>query len=87
MDLLKDQKKAYWLFRQHYYKNEIGDENKNKLKERMIEGKKLADNYQKLAAEIQTVKKQIEKKKENKENKENKTFIKKKTIRKKEKDN
>jgi kinesin family protein 6/9 len=61
LDLLKDQKKAYWLFRQHYYKNEIGDENKNKLKERMIEGKKLADNYQKLAAEIQTVKKQIEK--------------------------
>ena len=59
LDLLKDQKKAYWLFRQHYYKNEIGDENKNKLKERMIEGKKLADNYQKLAAEIQ--KKQIEK--------------------------
>ena len=61
LDLLKDQKKAYWLFRQHYYKNEIGDENKNKLKERMIEGKKLADNYQKLVAEIQTVKKQIEK--------------------------
>ena len=61
LDLLKDQKKAYWLFRQHYYKNEIGDENKNKLKERMIEGKKLADNYQKLTAEIQTVKKQIEK--------------------------
>ena len=61
LDLLKDQKKAYWLFRQHYYKNEIGAENKNKLKERMIEGKKLADNYQKLAAEIQTVKKQIEK--------------------------
>ena len=61
LDLLKEQKKAYWLFRQHYYKNEIGDENKNKLKERMIEGKKLADNYQKLAAEIQTVKKQIEK--------------------------
>ena len=61
LDLLKDQKKAYWLFRQHYYKNEIGDENKNKLKERMIEGKKLADNYQKLVAEIQMVKKQIEK--------------------------
>ena len=61
LDLLKDQKKAYWLFRQHYYKNEIGDENKNKLKERMIEGKKLAENYQKLVAEIQMVKKQIEK--------------------------
>ena len=61
LNLLKEQNKAYWLFRQHYYKNEIGAENKNKLKERMIEGKKLADNYQKLAAEIQTVKKQIEK--------------------------
>ena len=60
-NLLKEQNKAYWLFRQHYYKNEIGAENKNKLKERMIEGKKLAENYQKLAAEIQTVKKQIEK--------------------------
>ncbi len=61
INLLKEQNKAYWLFRQHYYKNEIGAENKNKLKERMIEGKKLAENYQKLAAEIQTVKKQIEK--------------------------
>ena len=58
---MNQQNKAYWLFRQHYYKNEIGAENKNKLKERMIEGKKLAENYQKLAAEIQTVKKQIEK--------------------------
>ena len=61
INLLKEQNKAYWLFRQHYYKNEIGAENKNKLKERMIEGKKLAENYQKLAAEIQTIKKQIEK--------------------------
>ena len=61
INLLKEQNKAYWLFRQHYYKNEIGTENKNKLKERMIEGKKLAENYQKLAADIQTVKKQIEK--------------------------
>ena len=61
INLLREQNKAYWLFRQHYYKNEIGAENKNKLKERMIEGKKLAENYQKLAAEIQTVKKQIEK--------------------------
>ena len=61
INLLKEQNKAYWLFRQHYYKNEIGAENKNKLKERMIEGKKLAEHYQKLAAEIQTVKKQIEK--------------------------
>ena len=61
INLLREQNKAYWLFRQHYYKNEIGTENKNKLKERMIEGKKLAENYQKLAAEIQTVKKQIEK--------------------------
>ena len=42
INLLKEQNKAYWLFRQHYYKNEIGAENKNKLKERMIEGKKLA---------------------------------------------
>ena len=61
INLLREQNKAYWLFRQHYYKNEIGAENKNKLKERMIEGKKLAENYQKLAAEIQTIKKQIEK--------------------------
>ena len=60
-NLLKEQNKAYWLFRQHYCKNEIGAENKNKLKERMIEGKKLAESYQKLAAEIQTIKKQIEK--------------------------
>ena len=60
LNLLKEQNKAYWLFRQHYYKNEIGAENKNKLKERMIEGKKLADDYQKLTVEIQGVKKQIE---------------------------
>ena len=60
-NLLKEQNKAYWFFRQHYYKNEIGAENKNKLKERMIEGKKLAESYQNLAAEIQTIKKQIEK--------------------------
>ena len=60
LSLLKEQNKAYWLFRQHYYKNEIGAENKNKLKERMIEGKKLADDYQKLTVEIQGVKKQIE---------------------------
>ena len=60
LNLLKDQNKAYWLFRQHYYKNEIGAENKNKLKERMTEGKKLADDYQKLTVEIQSVKKQIE---------------------------
>ena len=39
----------------------MGVENKNNLKERMIEEKKLAENYQKLAAVIQTVKKQIEK--------------------------
>jgi kinesin family protein 6/9 len=61
LNLLKEQNKAYWLFRQHYYKNEIGAENKNKLKERMIEGKKLAEDYQKLTVEIQAVKKQIEK--------------------------
>ena len=60
LNLLKEQNKAYWLFRQHYYKNEIGAENKNKLKERMMEGKKLADDYQKLTVEIQGVKKQIE---------------------------
>ena len=60
LNLLKEQNKAYWLFRQHYYKNEIGAENKNKLKERMTEGKKLADDYQKLTVEIQGVKKQIE---------------------------
>ena len=60
LNLLKEQNKAYWLFRQHYYKNEIGAENKNKLKERMMEGKKLADDYQKLSVEIQGVKKQIE---------------------------
>ena len=60
LNLLKEQNKAYWLFRQHYYKNEIGAENKNKLKERMTEGKKLANDYQKLTVEIQTVKKQIE---------------------------
>ena len=39
----------------------MGVENKNNLKDRMIEEKKLAENYQKLAAVIQTVKKQIEK--------------------------
>ena len=60
LNLLKEQNKAYWLFRQHYYKNDIGAENKNKLKERMMEGKKLADDYQKLTVEIQGVKKQIE---------------------------
>ena len=60
LNLLKEQNKAYWLFRQHYYKNEIGTENKNKLKERMTDGKKLADDYQKLTVEIQAVKKQIE---------------------------
>jgi hypothetical protein len=31
INLLKEQNKAYWLFRQHYYKNEIGAENKNKF--------------------------------------------------------
>ena len=61
LNLLKEQIKAYWLFRQHYYKNEIGSENKNKLKERMIVGKKLAKDYQKLTVEKQAVKKQIEK--------------------------
>ena len=60
LSLIKERNKAYLFFKQHYYKAEIESENKGKIKEKIKQGKKVAEEYTKINAEIQAIKKKIE---------------------------
>ncbi len=60
LELIKERNRAYLFFKKHYYKAEVEIENKGKIKEKIKQGKKVAEEYTKLSAQIQALKKKIE---------------------------
>lgn len=66
LSLLKDRKSAYLFFKKYYYAAEVEKENQSKIKEKMLNGKKLSEEYKKLEAKMEGIKKQIEETRKNK---------------------
>ncbi|MCQ2816619.1 MAG: hypothetical protein MJ252_05050 [archaeon] len=59
-NLLNDRKTAYLFFRKNYYLAKVEIDNQNEIKEKMIQGKSLSEEYKKLETKMEGLKKQIE---------------------------
>lgn len=60
ISLFKERNLAFTFFKKNYYLNKVEKENKEKIKNKMIEGKKLAEEYTALESKMEKIKKQIE---------------------------
>ena len=60
ISLFKERNLAFTFFKKNYYLNKVEEENKEKIKNKMIEGKKLAEEYTALESKMEKIKKQIE---------------------------
>ena len=60
ISLFKERNLAFTFFKKNYYLNKVEEENKEKIKNKMFEGKKLAEEYTALESKMEKIKKQIE---------------------------